>query len=68
MSVLGREKVRDRVQGLAPMRFAGLRSHGGPWERREKLAKLLDVQFFDPDHEIGEFFGASVERLEKEFL
>jgi shikimate kinase len=33
-----------------------------------KLAELLDVKFFDLDHEIETFFGTSIERLQNRFL
>ena len=33
-----------------------------------ELAELLDVKFFDLDHEIETFFGTSVERLQNKFL
>lgn len=32
------------------------------------LADLLDVRFFDLDHEIERFFGTSIERLQNRFL
>ncbi len=34
----------------------------------KKLAKLLDVNFFDLDDEIESFFNTSIERLQKKHI
>jgi len=33
-----------------------------------RLAELLNLAFFDLDEEVEEFFGTSIERLQKKFL
>jgi shikimate kinase len=40
----------------------------GKTEIGEKLAELLDVNFFDLDDEVERFFNTSIERLQNKFL